>query len=67
MVQFKETTYGNSVTAHFTSEDQSTVQASVDKYFNDYPYAGYSTYIVEQGQKSDGIYYCDLWRMASCD
>lgn len=66
-MQFKETTYGNSVTAYFTSEDQSDVQGAVDRYFKDYPYEGYSTYIVEQGQDSDGKHYCNLWRMASCD
>lgn len=67
MVQFKETIYGNSVTANFKSPEPSELKEAVDRYFGDYPYAGYMTYVVEQGQESDGTHYFNLWRMSSCD
>ena len=66
-MQFKETTFGNSVTAYFKSPGPEALDTAVSNYMKDYPYAGYMTYIIEQGQESDGTHYCKLSRMASCD
>ena len=67
MIQFNETIRGNTVHATFKSPDPDELVKAVYRYENDYPYAGYMTRVVEEGQESDGSFYKIVYRMASCD
>jgi hypothetical protein len=67
MVNFKEIVRGSKVYGYFKTDTRPEMDEALKKYFNDWPFGGYLTEVVRQGENMDGGWYAHTIRIGSCD
>ena len=67
MIEYKEIVRGMRVYGYFKADTKAEVDEAMKKYFNDYPFGGYLTEVMRQGENLDGGYYAHVVRLGSCD
>jgi hypothetical protein len=67
MTEVKENDTGGITYVSFIADTAEELVSSVEAYLRDYPYAGYMTHEMDNGQTLSGKVYANFWRRSSCD